>query len=696
MQAYSPSSWDEIDSLGKALDLRLRSQGLQLTMGAEPTYLRLGGQQQPEWSQLALGDEKWQLARQLAERLRARFFPKGLLQHGQGKLYPGETSARWALRCFDLVARKATRRGDPQQFLQALCPRLGLPEAQAATWEGGRALVLGRKPEGDWQTASWTPLEIVLLEVEGPAGLRLPWNQLPADHPARQIGTALCVESDVEGLRVFLPPLPDQESWLLLAQHCLDTGYPVQFEGYGPPMPQPGQSWPALKQLSVTPDPGVIEINLHPAGSWPELVDTILGVDEECRQAGLVPYRLGLDGLVSGSGGGCHLVVGGPRPEQSPFAHRPDFLRSILTYWNHHPALSYLFSGLFIGPTSQAPRVDEARHDSLYELELAFRELDLLDPSSTLVGPILRDLLVDVSGNGHRSEICVDKLFDPLKPGGQQGLLEFRALEMPPDPKMNLATMLLFRALLWKLWRTPEKAPLKRYGCALHDRYMLPTCLWQDLLDILKDLSSQGVQLKPEWYLPHLEFRCPLLGSCTYQGVLLELRQALEPWPVLGENSTTSGPSRPVDSSTQRLEVKVHHWDAGRWALACNGHILPLQPLERQQAVLGVRFRAWRFAQSLHPTLGAQVPLQFDLLDLDLGRPVASCRYHSQHPQQGPWSEPPADLNEAARRRAVRFEKLAPAPSGSEGFAAAQPQPDFPWTFDLRWQALQRSQPVRP
>ena len=678
--------WPEIDRLGVQVDAFLASQGLKMTMGAEPTYLMLEASQDPEWTVEAIGPAKFGVGQELARRLHQRFAWQGVFQSGQGKWYPGEDMPRWALRCVWPVTPKGPPPESAEHCLENLCGRLGLDPGHIRSCREVRAwiLVMGFDCERGWRSCDWPEAEVKLLDTPGPAGMRLPWSEVELE-----VTTALCLEEREEGLVVFLPPVPCVSAWLELVSALPPQ---VRLEGYAPPPSSLEDDGVAgLMQLSVTPDPGVLEINLHPASHWAELVEIVTGVDQDARACGLVSHRYGRDGTLLGSGGGCHVVVGGASPAQSPFAQRPDFLRSILVWWNRHPSLSYMFSGLFVGPTCQAPRVDEARHEALYELELAFRELDCeqkLEPA--MLGRIFRDLLVDVSGNGHRSEICVDKLFDPVAPGGQQGLLEFRALEMGPDPHRNLLLMLLLRALLGRLWKEPETGALLRFGTELHDRYMLPGFLWLDLEEVLADLRQHGLHFQGEWFRPHFEFRFPLLGSCHCEEASLHLRTALEPWPVLGEGLSQQGASRPVDSSLQRLEVRVSGIDPERHRVACNGHFLPLHSLGLGEWIAAVRFRAWQFSHSLHPTLGVQTPLQFDLVER--GRSIGCCRYHTMRPDGVAWDDFPADAAEAEERRACRFEERVAEPAAWE-WLEPLPNPEFPMTLDLRLAALATAAP---
>ncbi len=592
-----------------------------------------------------------------------------------------------------------------------------------------RSLAGGRT---QWESARWSlrSERLYLLPGDSPLGFRLPLDSLPweaaeardavyardplaarerlpmisprmhaAAHDAASpapapgkpsaatasvVRTALCLEPRGGILHVFLPPLGLIEEYLDLVAAIEEVAearsQPVRLEGYQPPFDH------RLEKIQVTPDPGVIEVNVHPTASWTELVENTTTLYEEARQLRLGTEKFMLDGRHTGTGGGNHVVLGGATPADSPFLRRPDLLRSLLTYWENHPSLSYLFSGLFVGPTSQAPRPDEARHDGLHELELAFAQVPEESPTTPpwLVDRLFRHLLVDVSGNTHRTEICIDKLFSPDHAAGRLGLVELRAFEMPPHARMSLAQQLLLRGLVAWFWRKPYQRPLVRWGTALADRFSLPHFVGQDFGDVLNDLRGAGYPFANDWYRAHHEFRFPVYGRIAVAGLALELRQAIEAWPVLGEEPGGGGNVRYADTSLERIEVKVRGMTDPRHVIACNGRRVPLHPTGSPgEHVAGVRFRAWQQGSALHPTIGVHAPLVFDVVDTWSGRSIGGCTYHVSHPGGLSHERFPTTSFEAEGRRAARFWAHGHTP-GPMPEPPAEPNPDFPMTLDLR------------
>jgi uncharacterized protein (DUF2126 family) len=483
--------------------------------------------------------------------------------------------------------------------------------------------------------------------------------------PSGRAITALVAEERAGVLYVFLPPTETADDFAellsLVESTAAEIGKPVVVEGYGPP------SDPRLTSMTITPDPGVIEVNIQPTSSFGEQSDLLETLYDQARRVRLGTESFDLDGSHGGTGGGNHITLGGIRPAESPMLRRPDLLVSMLTYWQLHPSLSYLFSGRFIGTTSQAPRVDEGRENSLYELEVAFAEIDRITEETQagstahhlpwVTDRALRHLLTDITGNTHRAEFCIDKLYSPDSVRGRLGLLELRGFEMPPHHQMAMVQSLLVRSLVSWFWDKPYRARLQRHGADLHGRHLLPHYVIDDIANVAEDLREAGYDFDTAWLAPFTEFRFPRLGTVHIRDVEIELRGAIEPWNVLGEEATAGGTARYVDSSVERVQVRVLGGDNNRFMLTCNGVPVPLMSTGRAgETVAGIRFRAWQPPSALHPTITIDTPLVFDLVDTHNGRSVGGATYHVVHPGGRAYERPPVNAVEAESRRNGRFE----------------------------------------
>ncbi|NCJ05807.1 hypothetical protein GS597_04640 [Synechococcales cyanobacterium C] len=752
--------WHSLLELGDQVEQQLQAQGVGLMMGGEPTFVSASDFDSPQWQIAALGEDKRQLADGLLHALQEHFAPQGGLRHyGQGKWYPGEALPRWALGCFwrvdgqplwphpHLLAPDGKDCGqtlaDAEQLMVGILERLGLSVdyslpafevgAEEATGYVLPLLPVVTSIGAEWQSCYWQTtggrygkVKLQLIEGTSPMGLRLPldtvedpetWVEEPEEFSLAAAAiapatAARCADNTIQvafgievrqgTLHVFLPPFTGARSFADLlgaiaatAEQCQQ---PVVIEGYTPPGNQ------GIQGFQITPDPGVIEVNIHPVATWADLVTQTQVLYIAAQKCGLTPEKYAKDGRRLSTGGGAHITIGGTTVENSPLLRRPDLLRSLITYWQNHPSLTYLFSGLFVGATSQAPRIDEARHESLYELEIAFQTLQpQAEILPELVDRLLRNLLIDVTGNTHRAALCIDKLFPVENPRGRLGLLEFRAFAMPTHAQLRLVQLLLIRACVAWFWQQPYTHPLIRWGTTLHDRFLLPHYIEQDLQAVLRDLASAGFAFDPNWFQPFFDLRFPCFGTLTVNPqvgvpVQFELRHAIEPWPVLGEEVTGSSTARAVDSSMERLQVKLsgamgHSANtdqfAARYGLLCNGQRIPLKSTGTPgEYVGGVRFRARQLASVLHPAIDPHSPLWFELFDTWSGQCLGAACYHVTRPDGTDYQDLPSTAEMAAARIQERFRVEPPPDPHQRNLPPVISSPEYPLTLDLRRQAL--------
>ena len=620
-----------LPAVAAKIEAALDSLGVKLTLGGEPTYVPLNPEGQ-EWNITALGPTKLRYAYALADALIAQALPSTVTFFSPGKYYPGEGNPRWALNLVwnrdgkpivpalthPLPAKVASPKGI-ESFKSALLLSLKVKAAwlQAVDpLEPGRAawvLPLDHD-EKHFRSADWTlGRKIELLRTEGPAGLRLPLHLLPDDVSKR----ALTIEVRDSQFHVFLPPLLLEPFLTLLNQIVAalrKAGIgPAIFAGY-----VPGDKSDRWCKLGIASDPGVIEVNLPPCFNWSEYDAWMHKLETACSAAGLRSYKQTAGGEILGTGGGNHLLFGGPTLETNPLFTHPRWVTSILRYWQHHPSLAYLFTGQYVGSSSQAPRPDEST-SALYDLEMAYQFLEGLPPGDHrfLLSETLRHLHTDGSGNTHRSEASFDKFWNVSFDGGCRGLMEFRAVETMPHASWMSAVALLWRALAARLLAHPFPKPLIDHGERLHDYYFLPTCLWSDFESVLRDLRKAGFQLPTKIYRAIADWRFPQMLRYGSGPATLTIRKALEDWPLLCETPLEGGTtSRFVDTSIERLEFVASRAFFESHEIRIQGRKLDLDPFPNGQFGAGLRYRRSALHPSLHPGILPQMPL---ILSIETG-----------------------------------------------------------------------------
>lgn len=608
----------DLSKIAAHVEQALAAEKVSLTMGGEPTYIPTNPEG-AEWNFAATGPTKIHYAYDFADRVAKEVWPGAIVLYTPGKLYPGEMNPRWALNVlranapFPNPSSGSTRLRINEKWTRTLRDHLVERLNIENRWLRAIDSRAPRHPvwvlpldwsEEKWSAEKWNLRRLDLIHAEGPAGLRLPLQLLPANSTKR----ALVLEPQTDHLDVFLPPLltTQLEHLVRLILELAGEGCIIRWQGYVPvDLP------PTWERIGFTADPGVLEVNLPPCTTWAEYRAWLEKLDSIALENGLRSYREGAQPL--GTGGGSHLLFGGPAIEQTPFFDRPWWLASILRYWQRHPALSYLFSGRYVGTASQAPRPDESGH-ALLDLELAYRQLESLAPgdSRQQIHEILRHLHTDISGNTHRSEISIDKFWTP--PNGCLGLVEFRAIESFPRVDWSAAVVLLWRALIVFLLKQPARTTLLDWGSELHDRFFLPTALWMDLTNVLSDLAQFGFGFEPTLFRDIWEWRFPALLEIAG----LTVRRGLEAWPLLAETPSVGGTtSRFVDTSVERLEFAATADFQQHYSVFVNGRELSFRSLSPKESVAGLCYRNSALYPSLHPQLATQLPLWLTLIDRD-------------------------------------------------------------------------------
>lgn len=598
----------------------LERHSIRLSLGGEPTFVPKNPEG-AEWNHSAVGPRKLEFARKFARCLVENDLPGGTAFLSPGKQYPGEPNPRWALRILyplsgshDYPSDRAVQTSG--QFRKRVTQRLRV----RLDWQffaeptdrrrGAWAALLDH--DGDrWVGTLWPEglRNQSLLDAEGPSGLRLPLDLLPSGVSKR----ALTFEMHGDETDVFFPPLLAAPFLELLGvcRSLLDSEKRrVNFLGYLPPGSMDG--W---EVVSLASDPGVLEINLPPCRTWEEFAEWLECLEVCAGRAGMRSWRNDRGVHPCGTGGGNHLLFGAPMGENNGFFANPSWVADMVAFWQAHPGLSYLFTGSYVGASSQAPRADESGI-SMGELRLALADLRNTSkpPDPKTLAEALRHLLVDSSGNPHRAEISLDKFFDPKHPAGLFGLIEFRAIESLPHASWSAGVALLWLAVLARLKDRKSRVDLRDFSANLHDRFFLPTVLWADFLEVLAECRESEILLDPEFFRKIWDWKFPVLLRFSEGDAELEVRQAHETWPLLAEVPPDGGlTSRFVDSSLRRLEFRCNDAFQRSFALVLVGRKLPLKKFLPDCWLAGLRYRHSNLYPSLHPRLGIQLPLRLEI-----------------------------------------------------------------------------------
>jgi uncharacterized protein (DUF2126 family) len=675
----------EFKQIIKAQDDLISAAGVDVWVGMEPTFTRRFAET-PQWLSEALGSEKLDYAYKLLAQVCQRQ-PGGVVLHTLGRQYAGEDRPRWSIGYYQARRQQFSWEGPPDPFVQAPAATDHVIDIQSF-WQ---ALHSALQAQG-WQATGFsvkTDLTYRLLfRVDGqqvdtdldakPALARasvhdqeIPLEGL-VDELAQDGDFLLCLGTfaleadhpDEAGVLIELPALPAVPLFLQLLQAITQatqaTAMPaVIMQGFPPPVDA------SIAWTTITPDPAVIEINQAPE---PDAVGFFARCElfyAVAKNVDLLPYRLQYNGVVSDSGGGGQFTLGGTQPLSSPFIQYPHLLPRLIRYFNAHPALSYWFAPPSIGSSSQSPRVDEGLREAFRELTIALEQLEKIEnPSAEFIWRSLSPFLVDPSGNPHRSELNIEKLWNPYLPDrGCLGLVEFRAFSMSRSAECATAIAVLLRSIVAMLSREDKVSELVDYDTDLHNKYALPFYLQQDLLAVFRELAQSALPLHETLQSLLLQEPVRFIGKAVFHDCYIKLHQALEFWPLVGDvASQERGGSRLIDASTTRLQItlgmETHNpLQLDGWEVWVDGYRIPLHEEQDQHGPLklsAVRYRHFQPIIGLHPGIAARNRLSFILAHHGLHEAL-EVTYHEWQPQGLAYTGLPEDMAEADRRRSERF-----------------------------------------